>query len=441
MFKINQKLKFLSLEIGPNFQFDDAKIALKSIFYSSNKSQKHHQEKAQNWFKQNFDTRQVWFTETCRSGIYMLLKTLNLPKESEVLIQSFSCIVVPNAVLQSGLQPVVCDVSTDNFNFDLDKIESKITPNTKVWILQYNFGIIPDMDKVKKICDKYNLILIEDCAHSLGGEFKLEGNTYKIGTFGHAACFSFGRDKVISTTTGGATIIHDLPKFFQSPDITKLWSDRLNHEYEQLQEMSSKRTLENLIYPINTVFLIKPFYRFQLGKIVAYISKKLQLSGLVYSMYEKNGEVEKFPKPKQYSQRLYELLNNQLLKLDIFNQHRRNIASIYAKKLKLDYDVKNVYLRFPVYLKNLTSQDDIQTNKDIYTKIKTGLKRQGVFLGNWYTKAFLGVTDKYTCLDNQISLLKTTNKIIQNQVINLPTHINTTISDADYIADSILKII
>ena len=161
-------------------------------------------------FKKYFNAKQAVSFSSARSGFYAILKGITevygiKPEESEVLIQAYTTIAIPNAIKWAGFKPVYVDIKEDTFNIDPDKIEEKITPRTKILLAQHTFGIPAQMDKIAEIAKMRKLILIEDCAHSLGAEFKGK----RIGTFGEAAFFSFGRDKIISSTSGGIAIANN----------------------------------------------------------------------------------------------------------------------------------------------------------------------------------------------------------------------------------------
>ena len=115
----------------------------------------------------------------------------------EVLVQAFTCVAVPNSVLWAQATPVYADIDA-TLNIDPIDVEKKITNRTKAIIVQHTFGIPADMDALVALAKKHNILLIEDCAHSLGATYKGK----KVGTFGDAAFFSFGRDKVVSSVFG-----------------------------------------------------------------------------------------------------------------------------------------------------------------------------------------------------------------------------------------------
>ncbi|KXK11813.1 MAG: L-glutamine:2-deoxy-scyllo-inosose aminotransferase [Microgenomates bacterium OLB23] len=118
----------------------------------------------------------------------------------EVLLQGFTCVAVPNAVVWNGLKPVFVDVD-DHYNL-VDDLESYIGPNTKAIIVQHTFGIAANMKAIALAAKKHNLFIIEDCAHALGGMYASQ----PLGSFGDVSIVSFGRDKVVSSVFGGAAL-------------------------------------------------------------------------------------------------------------------------------------------------------------------------------------------------------------------------------------------
>ncbi|MCA1928241.1 MAG: aminotransferase class I/II-fold pyridoxal phosphate-dependent enzyme, partial [Calditerrivibrio sp.] len=134
-----------------------------------------------------------------RVALYAILKSMGIGDKDEVILPGFTCVVVPNAISYTGAIPVYVDIDIKNFNIDVDKIEEKISKNTKAIIAQHTFGIPAEMDEIKKLCKKYNLFLIEDACHCLGSKYKGE----ELGTIGDASFFSSQWSKPITTGLGG----------------------------------------------------------------------------------------------------------------------------------------------------------------------------------------------------------------------------------------------
>ena len=140
-----------------------------------------------------------------RSAFLSLLSSLGIGNGDEVLLQAFTCNAVPNPVLWSGAKPVYVDVREATFSMDARDLEKKITPRSRAIIIQHTFGLAGDLLAIKEIARRRSLIVIEDCAHALGGT----SHGKRLGTFGDAAFFSFGRDKVISCVYGGMLVCNN----------------------------------------------------------------------------------------------------------------------------------------------------------------------------------------------------------------------------------------
>ena len=109
-------------------------------------------------------------------------------------------------LIQNNLKPVFADVELDTFNLDLDKIEEKITKKTKAVMLVHVLGISTNMDRLKKIIKKHNLILIEDACESLGASY----NKKKLGTIGKFGTYSFYYSHQITSGEGGMVVCDDI---------------------------------------------------------------------------------------------------------------------------------------------------------------------------------------------------------------------------------------
>ncbi|MGI0148096.1 MAG: DegT/DnrJ/EryC1/StrS family aminotransferase, partial [Thermoplasmata archaeon] len=121
-----------------------------------------------------------------RVALYAILRTLEIGHEDEVILPAFTCVVVPNAVRFAGATPVYADIVPGGYNLDPAGVERAVTPRTRAIIVQHTFGIPADLDPLLEIARRHGLAVIEDCAHSLGSEYRERG----VGTFGLAAFFS-----------------------------------------------------------------------------------------------------------------------------------------------------------------------------------------------------------------------------------------------------------
>src|SRR6266446_4215657 len=140
-----------------------------------------------------------------RIAFYYMLKALDLPPGSEIIFPSLTFWVVPELARVAGLSVVFADVDPATFNMDPDSVERLITDKTRAIVPTHLYGLPCDMDRVLDIAGRHNLIVIEDCAHSLGARYKEK----PVGTFGTAALFSFQTLKPLNCYGGGLALVSD----------------------------------------------------------------------------------------------------------------------------------------------------------------------------------------------------------------------------------------
>lgn len=120
----------------------------------------------------------------------------------EVIVPAMTFIATASIVLEANCVPVFVDIEKETYNIDPDAIEAAITEKTKAIIAVHFGGHSCDMGRIMEIADRYNLFVIEDACHAHGAEY--EGR--KLGTIGHAGCFSFQASKNMTSGEGGIVI-------------------------------------------------------------------------------------------------------------------------------------------------------------------------------------------------------------------------------------------
>ena len=110
-----------------------------------------------------------------------------------------------NPIVQFGAVPVFVDIDLTTHNVNVDLIEAAITPKTKAIMLAHTLGNPYNVEKVKALCDKYNLWLVEDCCDALGAKY----NGKHVGTFGDIATCSFYPAHHITMGEGGAVFTNN----------------------------------------------------------------------------------------------------------------------------------------------------------------------------------------------------------------------------------------
>ena len=139
------------------------------------------------------------------NALIIALNQLNIRAGDEVLVPPYTFIATVSAVLATGAMPIFVDVDPETFQIDPAKIEAKITPRTKAIIPVHILGLPANMPRILPIAKKHNLVVIEDACQAHLAEISHQ----KVGTFGHAGCFSFQNSKNLAIGEGGAVVSND----------------------------------------------------------------------------------------------------------------------------------------------------------------------------------------------------------------------------------------
>lgn len=138
--------------------------------------------------------------------MHAVLEALSIGPGDEVIVPPLTMSSTTFAVVQSGATPVFADICEDTFLIDPKSIEKNITKKTKAIIPVSLYGLMPRMDEIMEIANKYNIFVLEDDAECVGGIYKQIG----VGNYGHASSFSFQSSKHLSAGEGGIVVTDDL---------------------------------------------------------------------------------------------------------------------------------------------------------------------------------------------------------------------------------------
>ena len=100
------------------------------------------------------DPAQVSLYWRGRVGLYCILKAMEIQPGDEVILPSFTCVVVPSAIKYLGAKPIYTSINPNTYNIDVEKIEEKITEKTKVILAQNTFGLSSDLNPILDIAKK-----------------------------------------------------------------------------------------------------------------------------------------------------------------------------------------------------------------------------------------------------------------------------------------------
>ncbi|PCJ19111.1 MAG: erythromycin biosynthesis sensory transduction protein eryC1 [Candidatus Cloacimonadota bacterium] len=136
------------------------------------------------------------------AGNHLALQSLGVGIGDEVILPVNTFIASAWGITLCGATPIFIDVKPDTFNINPNLIEEKITSKTKAIVVVHLFGLPAEMDKIKKIANKYDIAIVEDAAQAHLAEFKGK----KVGSFGDVSSFSFYPSKNLGAFGEGGAI-------------------------------------------------------------------------------------------------------------------------------------------------------------------------------------------------------------------------------------------
>ncbi|MEF2232205.1 MAG: DegT/DnrJ/EryC1/StrS family aminotransferase [Pseudodesulfovibrio sp.] len=144
-------------------------------------------------------------TNSATAGLHLALAVWRFPRGKKVLVPGMTFAATALAPLYEGLEPVFVDCDPETLGLDLGDLERKIDKDC-VAVMPVHMGGHPvPMDRLLDLCAPHGLKVVEDCAHTAGGEYKGR----KLGTWGDMGVFSFEEKKCMTTGDGGMIALAD----------------------------------------------------------------------------------------------------------------------------------------------------------------------------------------------------------------------------------------
>lgn len=256
------------------------------------------------------------------AALEVAIKSLNIKKNSEIIIPSFSIISTANAVIKNNLKPILVDANLSTWNTDPDKILKKINKRTKAIIITHIYGLPVDMDQIILEAKKRKIYIIEDAAEVIGLKYR-----NKIcGSFGDLSTFSFYANKHITTGEGGMICtnnskLYEKCKSLRNLSFSKSYFNRFDHN-----EISWNYRMTNLQGALGCG---------QLKNIKSIIKRKREIGNIYYKKLKNCKNILLQKNKTEYANNIYWVFGV-LLKKD--NKNIRN--TIMKKLLKLNIDTR-----------------------------------------------------------------------------------------------------
>jgi len=240
----------------PSIEQDDIR-AISEVLNSGQIAQGSMVDKFEREMSRFIGVREGVATNSGTSALHLALLALDIKEGDEVIIPSYVCTALLNAINYVHAKPVITDINTEDFNISASDIEKKIGEKTKAIIVPHMFGLAADIDELLN----FGVPIIEDCAHSIGAAYKGK----MVGSFGVISMFSFYATKMLATGEGGMAVsnsdgllekMRDLREY----DFKSDYKVRYNYKMTDVQAALGLTQLSKLPTFIDKRKLISKYY-------------------------------------------------------------------------------------------------------------------------------------------------------------------------------------
>ncbi len=355
-----------------------------------------------------------------RMALYCILQALGIGRGDEVIIQGYTCCVVPKAIMYVGAKPIYADITREDYNLSYESVYRKMTDCTKAVIVQHTYGIpCRCMLQIKKLCKAKGIYMIEDCAHTFGIKY----DRGFLGTIGDAAFFSTDHTKYISTSVGGVAVT--------SSDVI---GKRLSELYGEVQELAEREKLAVVIqFGLMNVLMNKylcwlTYKSSRIKSIQKTILNTLQRKKLLYYMNDyANTDFPQYTFPAKLSNIQALIGISQLENLSHNTDYRQQIVQRYREQLSTDFYIPkdcDALLRLPVLVQDPAVIEGVMQN---LLKVE-----------RWFLPALECIQEKdyprfyYNKEDCPVA------QEIAEHIINLPVHLKISKAEVDEICKRLL---
>ena len=394
--------------LGSNYRWREIMIATKQIFCSSKKAFAQMQQELENFFQ-----GKAVFLFNGRDAIEYCLRSFEIGSADQVLTQAFSCSSLEEAINRVGAQAVYYDLQPEKLQTSLTQIQTayRQAKNPKAVIVQHTLGYVDELSSIAAFCHEHNLLLIADLAQAVGAT---AANGQALGLQADAIILSFGRDKILDAVVGGAVILRKSPTQDLSSTLTQPIKTNI---------------LPLLLYP-HLTWKIRTLYGLGIGKFFHWLAQKLGL--MTTAIASPHSHYQAFP--KKFSL----LLLHRWQHLSAQLRHRRKLAQFYFSQLQglayvklpiTELDIKSgTNLRFPLLL----------NKSEAVASLLTFLAQHQVYLfDRWYRQAVDSGQMKFTT--SYVAGSCPQAEILAQRIINLPTHQNLSLKQAQEIINLIIN--
>ncbi len=358
-----------------------------------------------------------------RGALYAILKSIGVQGGDEVIIQGYTCVAVPKAIIYAGAKPVYADISLDDYSMTVESMNEVFSPKTRAVVIQHTYGIpCRAIDDILLFCREKGVCVIEDCAHTFCNTY---GNRI-LGTIGDAAFISTDHSKYISTCVGGLAITND--------DVI---GEKLKSVYSDSEPLKEEE-IDAIVCQLKGEVLWK-------NKYVRYLQNANKLSrriiGIIQRLLRVDHSTEtywlddysnfswpKYTFPGKLSNIQAYMGIIQLGKYKKNYYHRKQITGIYVSllhELKSGSEKIEAPLMYPIIVEN---PDEVEKLLSDVTEV-----------GRWFQNEILCIPkSEYSYIGFKAELCPRAS-FVAARIVNLPNHMHISISEAEQICRILIE--
>ncbi len=290
---------------------------------------------------------------SCTAALHLALQVLDIGR-GEVITTPMTFVATNHAILHMNAVPVFCDIDEYTLNLDVEKIEKLITPVTRAIMIMHYGGHACDMEPVLHLAAKHGLKVIEDCAHSCGGEY----NGRKLGSIGDIGCFSFHAVKNLAAGDGGMITTNSKEVFERLKQLRWMGISKDTWKREGKQkEYDWRYDLNELGYKYHMNDITAAIGRCQLSKLNMHNKRRREIRDLYTQELHTLSEI-KTPQEMPYAGSSCYSYVIQLSRRDKLNEYlrERGISS------GVHYYPNHLYPLYEQYYRKLDVAEDVWKN-------------------------------------------------------------------------------
>jgi CDP-6-deoxy-D-xylo-4-hexulose-3-dehydrase len=276
-----EQTQYLHVPYGKTVHGEEEIAAVVNVLRTSTQMGKHVRE-LEDKVAALFAKKYGLMVNSGSSSLYLAVDLMQLPKASEVITPAltFSTTVAP--LVKAGLIPAFVDVEKGTYNIDADKVEEMITEKTRALMIPNLIGNLPDWHKLRALADKYNLIVIEDSADTLGAE--IDGKS--SGRFSDLSATSFYGSHVINCGGNGGMLCLNDDEMYRRGKLLRSWG-RSSSLFVDSEKIENRFNVQVDGIPYDAKFIFEePGYNIEPSEMGAAFGL-VQLSKLQHNINER----------------------------------------------------------------------------------------------------------------------------------------------------------